>query len=99
MEQTSELQDAITKVVRVLLVLSGGQQKDLAGALGVNASGITRRMKHGAWTIEDLDDMARFFNVPITTFFRDPRDLFEQGKRASGWIADSTEFAEVTAEY
>lgn len=96
MEPISERQDAITTVVRVLLALNGRQQKDLAAALGMNASGITRRMKHGTWAIEDLDPMAQFFDVPVSTFFRDPRDLFDQGKLPSAWNSDCSDLAEVT---
>lgn len=83
-------------MVRVLMALHGRQQKDLAEALGVNASGITRRMARGIWTIEDLDGLARYFEVPIATFFEDPRERFEQGKPSSTWITDCAELAEVT---
>jgi hypothetical protein len=96
MDEPSALQDAITRMVRVMLALNTAHQKDLADAMGLHASNVTRRMKHGGWTIEDLDAMARYFNVPIATFFEDPRALFDQQRLPSAWNDECTEFAEVT---
>ena len=96
MEPPSETQDAITRVVRVLLALRQGQQKDLVDVLGVNATGVTRRMKKGTWTIQDLDAMARYFGVPVATFFEDPRTHFDQDKPSTACITDFAELADVT---
>jgi len=67
--EPSTIQDVVTTSVRVLLALTDRQQKDLAEVLQVNASGITRRMTRGTWSIEDLEALAKYFGVPIAAFF------------------------------
>jgi hypothetical protein len=96
MNSRNDIQDGVTRMVRVLLALNGRLQKDLAEPLGVNVTGVSARMNKGIWTIEDLHAMAAFFDVPIATFFDDPRARFDQQKLTSGWNDASAEYAEVT---
>jgi transcriptional regulator with XRE-family HTH domain len=51
-------------------------QEELAGALGKPANTVSR-WETGTYktTPEDLDKLARFFKVPIATFFPDAEDM------------------------
>jgi len=96
MKPPNEIQDGVTRMVRALLGANGRLQSDLAEVLGVHKTGVSTRMNKGGWTIEDLDAMAQFFEVPVATFFEDPRDLIKQGKWISPCIDGTAELADVT---
>lgn len=86
-----DTQTKVTQVVRVLLAVKGRKQRDLAEVLGVNHTSVTRRIVRGAWTIADLEAMADYFEVPISTFFEDPDSLFDLGFDRSRWFTDSAD--------
>lgn len=86
----------ISAMVRVQLALHGRLQNDLVDVLGVHKTSVSARMNRGTWTIQDLDAMSRFFDVPVATFFQDPSGMFEQGKWISPCIPESAELADVT---
>lgn len=79
----------ISRIIKTLLAFQGENQRSLAGVLDVDPSQITRKMKTGKWSIDDLDTLAEHFNRPITVFFVDPDTLFggsDLGSSLSRWI-------------
>lgn len=78
----------ISRIAKGLLAVSGRKQGELAEVLGLSDSGMSRRLKGGEWSVDDIDRLAQFFDVPLSTFFKRPEDLFtpsEQGKDVSIW--------------
>lgn len=86
----------VNLTIKALMGMTGASQKDVGEALGIDQSRVSRRLRDGTWTIADVDALARYFEVPIATFFEDPRTRFDQGKRPSAWITECSELAEVT---
>lgn len=75
--QTNTLQERITIVVRLLLARYGMRQMDLAHALAVDNSTITRIFQgQRAWKVTDIEVMAALFGVPPNVFFEHPDSLF-----------------------
>jgi transcriptional regulator with XRE-family HTH domain len=87
----------IAKIVKVLLAVRDLDQKDLASRFNGRGgtTSLSRSMNgHRKWTIEDLEEMASFFDVPVATFFEDVdrlgwsdtgRDL---GGRSPAWLTE-----------
>jgi len=76
-DRSSASQERITTIVRLLLARFNLRQMDLAEALAVDSSTMTRIMQGTrAWKITDLEMMASFFAVPASMFFEDPDTLF-----------------------
>lgn len=89
--ERSPRNNSISRIVKGLLAVSGRKQGELAVALDLSDSGMSRRLKGGEWSVDDLDVLAQFFDVPISTFFRQPEDLFapsDQGNSRTIWFAD-----------
>ena len=74
----------ITRIVKSLLALSGRKQNDLAAAFDLSASGMSRKLSAGEWTVDDVDTLAQFFEVPLSTFFRDPEALYRPTDQQEG---------------
>lgn len=77
----------IAEIVRILLGVTGTNQKELAGPLGVSESQVSRRM-HGRWSAEDIDAVAEYFGVTVATFFEEPEEVRRRmlGGSLSPWI-------------
>lgn len=72
-----DLNSNITGVTRLLMAQRGGMtQTDLADALGV-AKAVISRSFNGArpWKIDDVEALARYFDVSPALFFDDPDTL------------------------
>lgn len=50
-------------------------QSELAEPAGCSEATISRRMKRGGWKAEELEGLGRLFDVPASTFFKDPGDV------------------------
>lgn len=75
-EESLTPQDRITAIVRLLLARRGLRQMDLAEALTVNSSTMTRVMQGTRkWQVGDLEAMGRFFGVAPAVFFEHPDNL------------------------
>lgn len=76
--------DNVGRVVSVLLEARGLQRQDLADALGMDASAITRSMKgERKWQVDELIAIATFFDLrdadgrtDITALLRNPQAMF-----------------------
>lgn len=79
-EGTPDLQTNISRVVRGLMGLAGvAHQSDLAEVLGVSRSGVTEKLNGDRrWTVEDLQNLARRFDVPVSVFYADPVTVLHQ---------------------
>lgn len=73
-EGSPDLQANISRVVRGLMGLAGvAHQSDLAEVLGVSRSGVTEKLNGDRrWTVEDLQKLAKRFEVPVSVFYADP---------------------------
>ncbi len=74
------------RTIRTLLANRDEKPDDLATALGMHRSKLFRRFEQGKWTAEELDALAKHFNVPIGVLFGDPSTLLsgvQPGRRAT----------------
>lgn len=88
MPAQSARRTSISRIIKTLLALNDERQATLAEVLEVDPSQITRKMKSGRWSIDDLDAMAAHWKRPITVFFANPDDLLggsDLDGRASRW--------------
>lgn len=71
--------NSIATIVRVLMALDGIEHTSvLAAPMGVSQPTVSRRLAgHGAWSTDEIEGLAEFFDVPIATFFMDPADVRE----------------------
>lgn len=79
MPAQSTRRTSISRIVKTILASRGEKQKSLAPILDCDESTVTRKMKNGHWTIDDLDAMAAHFDRPITVFFSNPDDIYGGG--------------------
>ena len=63
-------------IVETLLSWRGRTRQELADHLGVHVSAISKAYKgKRRWTMNDVEMMAEFFDVSVTTFYDDPESL------------------------
>lgn len=75
-QQPQHTLDNVTRMVRTLLAASDYSQAELAEAISMKPSGLTRRMKGDtSWQLKDIEAIAAYFDLPISVFFEDPRPL------------------------
>lgn len=66
----------VSRIVRILLARDEMKQQDLATGLGYESATITRKMKgEREWRLNDLVELAEFFDVPVSLFFEEPGTL------------------------
>ena len=59
-----DLQEIVTRNIKVALALRGLNQKDLANVLGIATSSLSQKFTgRNRWNLEDISKAARFFNV------------------------------------
>ena len=59
-----DLQEIVTRNIKVALALRGLNQKDLANVLGFATSSLSQKFTgRNRWNLEDISKAARFFNV------------------------------------
>jgi transcriptional regulator with XRE-family HTH domain len=85
---TTDMQSNITAVTRVLMALEGGMtQTELAQRLDVDKATISKSFKgFRRWQVDDIEGLARVFDVPVATFFDRPEDVLRS--RCSSADAD-----------
>ncbi len=84
--QQTDLPQRMRRTIRTLLAHREESADDLATALGMHRSKLFRRFEQGKWTAEELDSLAKHFDVPIGVLFGDPNALLSgirPGRRAS----------------
>jgi transcriptional regulator with XRE-family HTH domain len=66
-------------VVNTVAAMLGHTQRDVARIVGSDPATISRRTKRGvgSWSAEDLEKLADEWEVPVSTFYRQPDDLRE----------------------
>lgn len=79
----SELQDAISQNVRVLIALRGMRsQRELARAVGVEYTNFNAKVRGGtAWTINDIEMLADYFRIKPAALLGDGREFLDPGNR------------------
>lgn len=70
-EQVAQFAD----MVRLLLGVKHKKQRDLAAALDLSESGLSRKLKDGTWTLRELLMLAQFVGEPVERLFKDPAAL------------------------
>lgn len=76
---TTTAPNNVTAVVRLLIGGTNRSAQALAEALDVHPSTMSRRLKPTsttAWKAWEIEAAARFFGVPLSTFFMDPSDVY-----------------------
>ena len=60
------LQDTVTKNIRILMAAYGTKQEEFAADLGVAQSGLSRKLNRRTdWTMSDIANAACFFNISV----------------------------------
>ena len=63
----------VSEIVSIFLgVTHRGRQKALMAPLELSESQVSRKMKSGVWSVDDVDRLAAFFGVAVSDFFEDP---------------------------
>lgn len=57
--------------IKQLAYIRGLQLKDVANACGISPSALTAMIKSGTTTVQTLERIAEFLNVPVSVFFDD----------------------------
>lgn len=87
----------VSEIVSIFLgVTHRGRQKALMAPLGLSESQVSRKMKSGVWSVDDIDRLAAFFGVAVSDFFEDPEVIRRRmlGPSQSPWIPTPTDRAE-----
>lgn len=75
-EPTTPTREGVSAEIRALMGRHKVNQTQLAAAIGLKQSGVSERLNGKTpWNIDELDRVAAYFNVPITTLFREMLDL------------------------
>jgi transcriptional regulator with XRE-family HTH domain len=90
--QTTPTYARMEIIVETLLSWRGRTRAELADHLGVHVSAISKAYKgKRRWTMDEVEMMAEFFDVPVTSFFDDPESLVKS--RCSSWTDQLELFA------
>lgn len=67
----------IARVVNTVAAPHGDTQRTVAAIVGCDPATITRRVRQGkgSWTAEDLEALAKHYDVPTSTFLRPLADV------------------------
>lgn len=65
----------ISVIVQILMATDGIKQEQLAEPAGVSEATISRRLKNGGWNTDEIEGLAKFFEVPVATFFKRPDEV------------------------
>jgi transcriptional regulator with XRE-family HTH domain len=67
----------VAYIVKMLLTDRGLKQNDLAEVLRLDSGGLSRALGgKRKWTIDDLESLAAFFDVPFTYLLEQPSAVF-----------------------
>jgi antitoxin component HigA of HigAB toxin-antitoxin module len=78
------LEGVISRVVRVLMTLNEETQVDLAEVLGIKPQAVSDKMNGRIrWNIDDIERMARHYEVRSADFMRDPKELILRRRTAA----------------
>lgn len=67
----------ISIIVAILMAIDDIKQPQLAEPADCSPATISRRLANGGWSADELDGLARFFKVPVSTFFKSPAEVRE----------------------
>lgn len=82
--------DKVTATVKVLLALAGENQTTLAGVLGVTPTSVSNRVRgFSRWSVDELDTLARHFDVQVSDLIEPPAFLL---RRLPGHSTDTVEY-------
>ena len=74
--------------VRALMALTRTSGEQVGVVLGgKNKSTVSRKLKSGAWSVDDIDALAAHWKVPVGRFFEDPHTLFGLDSGQFAWVS------------
>lgn len=78
----------VAEIVAIFLGVTRLKQKSLMVPLGLSESQVSRKMKTGTWTVDEVDTLAQFFGVAVSDFFEDPEVIRRRtlGISPSPWM-------------
>jgi transcriptional regulator with XRE-family HTH domain len=77
----------ISAIVTILMAIDDIKQSQLAEPAGCSPATISRRLAGGGWSADELDGLARFFGVPVSTFFKSPVEVRQAV--IAGYVGDA----------
>ena len=84
-----QLQETVTKNVRMIIAAQSVSQADIAIALGVAQSGLSRKLNRKTdWTASDIANLATFFNLSFAEMVT-PLGLFSVQNKEKHQLAES----------
>lgn len=93
-------QQKVSRNVRALLAIRDLRVSDVSRALGVGTDAIYAKIKgHRGWTLDELEALARLFDVGVADLLRDPADAYRGSpsggtnktvSSGDGWLFDDT---------
>ena len=85
-----ELQETVTKNVRMLIAAQSVSQEELADALGVAQSGLSRKVNRKTdWTASDIANLSNFFGISFAEIVT-PMGLFSVRNNDEHYLVQST---------
>lgn len=78
----------VSEIVAIFLGVTRRRQNALMAPLALSESQVSRKLKKGPWTVEDIDRLAEFFGVAVVDFFEDPEVIRRRmlGVSESPWM-------------
>jgi len=70
-------QENISRMVRLLMVRDGLEQRELGERMGINQTNVSARLRgQNPWTLKDLVRLGAIFDVhPVVLLLADPKDF------------------------
>lgn len=94
----NELQETITKNVRVLIAAKSVNQEDLAEALGIAQSGLSRKVNRRTdWSSSDIANLASFFGISFADIVT-PLPLFLPSGGADYYVHPNSSYIDPRAQ-
>ena len=94
----NELQETITKNVRVLIAAKSVNQEDLAEALGIAQSGLSRKVNRRTdWSSSDIANLASFFGISFADIVM-PLPLFLPSGGADYYVHPNSSYIDPRAQ-
>lgn len=97
-QQQSARSSHVTEIVAIFLGVTQQKQKALMDPLGLSESQVSRKVKAGAWSVDDVDRLAQFFGVAVSDFFEDPEVIRRRtlGGSEVRWTTTPTDGSEMS---
>lgn len=87
----SELQDAITRNIRVIQAVRGMRgDRPIANILGISVSTVSKKMNgERKWTIPEVEELAAALGINAAKFFGEAQSIVDPGEGATGTMGST----------